>query len=144
VKKIILSILLATVLALSACAAQPPQAPTPSTRPTPEQPILEATTETAQLTPQNSAGLPPADIANDEGGPAVVIGNWNYTSYAVATQILEPVVELIDSSDLIRRSFKEFVPRSGQILGDLTSPIVQPRSHFALMCPSFLAEPAWT
>ncbi len=81
------------------------------------------------------APLSPADIANDEGGPAVVTGEWKYTAAAVATHYLEPVAMLKDVSRDIQRNYTEWVPRSGQIMGFLTRPLAPAPTAYQVNLP---------
>ena len=69
------------------------------------------------------SGLPPATITNDEGGPAVVTGEWNYTAATIAAHFQEPVAVLLDVSRQIQGNYKEWTPHSGQIMGTLTRPL---------------------
>lgn len=108
--------LIALIALLSACAA-PPSPPPPTAAPAP--------TEAAA----------PAAVANDAGGPTAVLGEWAYTSYAVPSHFLEPVVALMDVSREIQGNFSERVPRSGQVLGTLTSPMAQPPVNYQVDLP---------
>jgi C-terminal processing protease CtpA/Prc len=128
---------LIALLVLTACATAP--APTPTPVP-PTVAAAEPTTVTEptalpEPTAAPAAALPPAEIANDEGGPTVVLGEWNYTSYAVATHFVEPVVALIDSSSAIRGDYSEWVPRSGQVLGTLITPLSPPPAGYQVDLP---------
>lgn len=79
--------------------------------------------------------LPPAEIANDEGGPTVATGAWNYTAAAVATHYLEPVAVLMDMSRDIQRNYTEWTPRSGQIMGALTRPLAPAPTAYQVSLP---------
>lgn len=81
------------------------------------------------------APLPPAPIANDEGGPTVATGEWAYTAAAVATHYLEPVAMLKDMSREIQRNFTEWTPRSGQIMGALTRPLTPAPTAYRVNLP---------
>ncbi len=96
-------------------------------------PLGEA--EMAEAAAQASSGLPPAEIANDEGGPAFVSGQWNYTSYAVPTHFLEPVVALMDLSRQVQGNYEERVPRTGQIMGTLTGPLAPSPASYRVDVP---------
>lgn len=78
--------------------------------------------------------LPPADIAVDEGGADVVTGEWNYSSYAIASHFLEPVVALMNYGPQLLGGGGS-VPRSEQFLGLLTSPIAPSPSTFRVNVP---------
>ncbi len=79
--------------------------------------------------------MPAADIANDEGGPVVVTGEWAYTAAAIATHYLEPVAMLKDISGDIQRNYTEWVPRSGQIMGFLTRPLAPAPTAYQVNLP---------
>lgn len=83
------------------------------------------------------AGVPllPADIAVDEGGPALATGEWAYTAAAVATHYLEPVAMLQDVSRDIQRIYTEWAPRSGQIMGFLTRPLAPAPTAYQVYLP---------
>ena len=71
----------------------------------------------------DGATLPPADIANDEGGPAVITGEFDYTSYVVPRYLNQSVIGLLDASSVIEIDYREFVSPERQILGIVTSPV---------------------
>ncbi len=124
-RRLIVSLLV--LLALLAACSTPTPPPPPSATPA-------ATSEpTASAAPVGQ--FPPATIANDEGGPTVVLGEWNYTNYAVASHFLEPVVALMDVSSAILANYREWAPRSGQILGRLLAPITSPPVGYQIDLP---------
>ncbi len=131
-------------LALSACASQlpapqpPAPAQTPAKVPTAVPAQATAAAPTAAPTPEQSlpdSGLSPANIANDEGGPATATGEWNYTAAAVATHYLEPVAVLMDMSGPIQRDYTQWAPRSGQIMGSLTRPLAPAPTAYRVDLP---------
>lgn len=81
------------------------------------------------------ADLPPAEIVNDEGGPAAVTGEWRYTAANVGAHFKEPVAVLMDVSRQVRGKFDEWVPRSGQIIGTLTRPVAPSPTAFRVEAP---------
>ena len=81
------------------------------------------------------AGKPAATIARDEGGPVRVTGRMSYTAPAIETHIKEPVVALLDFSRPIQGNYREYVPRSGQVLGTLTSPLAPSPASFRVDLP---------
>lgn len=123
---------LIAILILAACAQAP--APPPTAAPTTAA-VEPTAVPTAAPTAAPAAAFPPAEIANDEGGPTVVLGEWNYTSYAVATHFVEPMVALLDVSDAIRQSYTEWVPRSGQVLGTLMTSLSPPPAGYQVDLP---------
>lgn len=117
------TLLLIGMLLLAACAQPPTPAP-PTAPPTPVAAAPATPSKpTAEPEPTPPSGLPAAEIINEEGGPGFVTGEWAYTSYAVAGAYQEPVAALLDASRLVQGNHSEWVPRSGQILGTLTSPL---------------------
>jgi len=76
-----------------------------------------------------------AVIANNKSGPVIVTGQWNYKNFIIATQFLEPVVVLLDVSRMIQGNFTDFVPRTGQIIGQITSPFSSPPVKYQVMVP---------
>ncbi len=80
---------------------------------------------------QNSSAV----IANNESGPVLVTGQWNYKNFIITTQYLEPVVVLLDVSRMIQGNYIDFVPRTGQIIGQLTSPFSSPPVNYQVMVP---------
>lgn len=124
---IMLTLIIAALL-LAGCNSQPQPAPETTAPPTALQPTTtEPTTETAaeptQGQPTVDTGIPPAEIANDEGGPEIITGEWNYTSSLVATHYQEPVVALVNISPYVQGNWTEWVPMDQQVLGRLTSPM---------------------
>ncbi|MEZ4769616.1 MAG: serine hydrolase [Caldilineales bacterium] len=79
--------------------------------------------------------LPAAEIAVDEGGPAVATGEWAYTAAAVARHYLEPVAMLLDMSGPIQRNYTEWAPRSGQIIGVFTRPLAPAPTAYQVNLP---------
>ncbi|MEZ4640520.1 MAG: S41 family peptidase, partial [Caldilineaceae bacterium] len=78
--------------------------------------------------------LPPADIAADEGGAQIVTGEWSYSNFAVASVIQEPVVALLDIGPRLQGDYN-FIPRTSQILGLLTSPMTPSPATYQVMIP---------
>lgn len=114
---------------LAACAQS---APAPTAAPSTPAAVVEPT---AASTPAPASGLTPATISNDEGGPTVVLGEWSYSSYLVPKLFQEPVVALMDVSRQIQKNYTDWVPRSGQILGMLTSPLSPPPVSYQVDLP---------
>ena len=85
------------------------------------------------------SSLPPADITNEEGGPAVVTGEWSYSSFVISSHFPEPTVALMDVSRSIQRDFTEFVPRTAQIIGTLTSPMSPSPAKYRVDVPTIPA-----
>ncbi|MCB9118312.1 MAG: META domain-containing protein [Caldilineaceae bacterium] len=81
------------------------------------------------------AALPPAEIANDEGGPEVVTGEWNYSSALVLTHFEEPSVVLANVSPYVLGDWSDWTPESGQILGRLTRPEAPSPATYAVRVP---------
>ena len=105
--------------------------PTYTTEPT-DEPIGSA------LAPADASALPPADIANNEGGAEIITGEWSYTSYTVASHYEEPVVALLNISKYVAGDYSAWVPRTSQILGTLTSPLAPPPVTYRIPVPVHL------
>ena len=82
-----------------------------------------------------SSGLPLAEIGNDEGGAAFVTGEMAYTSWYVSEYVKSPVVALMDLSSQIQGNYSEFIPRSGQVVGRLTSPFGPSPTSYRINLP---------
>ena len=124
-KKHILLILTLLSMLISACST-----PTPTAQPTLPPVPTEATSQVV-----SESGLPPAAISIDEGGPAMVTGEWAYTSAYVARHFTEPVVILLNMSRQIQGNYTEWVPRSGEIMGTLTQPLAPSPSAYEVTVP---------
>lgn len=128
-----------------------PEAPEPTVAPTEmptEEPTAEPTAEPAddsesEPTPETAeieaespdSAFPPAEIANDQGGPEVIVGALEYASYAVAEYFQQSIVGLMDATYLIEGNFSEFVPPEDQILGTMTSPITPSPASYRVLLP---------
>ncbi len=97
----------------------------------------ETTADASEASEGALAGipLPPADIAVDEGGPALATGEWAYTAAAVARHYLEPVAMLLDMSGPIQRDYTGWAPRSGQIIGVFTRPLAPAPTAYQVNLP---------
>ena len=74
-------------------------------------------------TSQGTDGQAAAKIKNDEGGPAVIVGEAAYANSEIVITGQEPVVALVDMSAEVQRDFATFAPIEGQIIGYLTAPL---------------------
>ena len=89
----------------------------------------------AGASPTQAGAKSAVTITRDEGGPVRVTGRMSYTTPAIETHFKEPVVALLDFSRSIQGNYREFVPRSGQILGTLTSPLSPSPASFRVDLP---------
>ena len=121
-KKAVFTLILLLAVALSACGTQADQATAVSTEVPMEEPTLE---------PE----FPPAPITNDEGGPVLVAGEWNYTSGYVGRHFTEPVAILIDVSRRVQADFTEWVSPDGQVMGVLTRPLAPAPTAYEVELP---------
>jgi C-terminal processing protease CtpA/Prc len=142
VKTILLSLCVLAMLLTACRSAAPTAAPVAQPTDTIAAPAAasldtsepEPTAETVTVQADDS-GLTSAAIANDEGGAQIVTGEWSYTSYAIATHIIEPVANLVDVSRIVQRNFTEYAPRTAQNLGTLTSPMGSPPVSYQINLP---------
>ena len=93
--------------------------------------VISGLTAGAVFAGQNSHAV----MADNEGGPILVTGQWNYKNFIIPTQYLEPVVILMDVSRPIQGNYTDFVPRTGQIIGQLTSSFSSPPVDYQVMVP---------
>ena len=117
-----LILLITTVLLLSACAEGSPTIDAQAVQPV----------ETEEV---SISQFPPAPIANDEGGPVLVAGEWNYTSGYVGRHFTEPVAILIDVSRRVQADFTEWVSPDGQVMGVLTRPLAPAPTAYEVELP---------
>ena len=65
--------------------------------------------------------FPPAEITNDEGGPAYITGEVAYTYPFFTAGVAEPIVILEDQAGFVDRDRNFIFPIESQVLGQLTS-----------------------
>lgn len=97
-------------------------------------PVVPKSEVTAEVDKSKSS-FEPAIIVNDEGGPVLITGEWNYASFLVTQHFPEPVVALMDVSAYIQGNHNEWVPRTSQVLGTLTSPISPSPASYQVVIP---------
>lgn len=142
-KKILILVLL--VFVVVACGKQtPPMSATPTLEPTEQpdgveptavEPTQERLSEPEPVEQSSGSDFPLAPITNDEGGPVVVTGEWDYTSAYVGRHYTEPVAVLLNMSHKVQGNYKEWVPRSGQIMGFLTRPLAPSPTAYEVNIP---------
>ena len=120
IQNMFLNLLLVSML-VSACSSAEPSVPLTTQATNTEVIATGQPEEPAPAEVVSSSGLEPAAIANDEGGPAVITGEWSYSGATVLAHFQEPVPMLINFSRRIQGNYSEFVPRIEQFLGTLTS-----------------------
>ena len=104
------------MLALSGCGC--PNLQPPGTRPAPTEIPVSAPTQEPAVTaaaPEPTAeaaasGLPPAAIANDEGGPKRLLGTFEYTDFAIPVTLRDPAPALLDMVNVVRGNSTQFAP----------------------------------
>lgn len=64
---------------------------------------------------------PPAEIVNDEGGPASVTGEVTYTNGFFTAGVAEPLVILEDQAGFVDRDRGFLMPEESQVIGKITS-----------------------
>ncbi len=81
------------------------------------------------------ADIPPADIANDEGGPVIVTGEMNYTNPFVALGVAQPLIVLEDQAGFVDRDEGFLFPKSSQVLGQIVGDFFSPPFTYTLSLP---------
>lgn len=87
------------------------------------------------LAPSDARAQARTGPARDAQGPLSIAGSWDYANFGIADVYEEPSVLLMDASRLIQRNFRDFVPRSQQILGRMTSPLAPPPAKLEVDLP---------
>ncbi|MEZ4864289.1 MAG: S41 family peptidase [Caldilineaceae bacterium] len=83
-----------------------------------------------------AADLPPATIANDEGGPIVVTGEASSANFAFMPELYpNPTVLLMDVTNTLAGEPEKYVADTGQILGVFTKPLFPPPGEFRINLP---------
>ncbi|NTU81176.1 MAG: hypothetical protein HGA45_17640 [Chloroflexales bacterium] len=119
-------------LLLSACASNsPPATPTPAAPAS----TPAAVAPTAAPTVASASGLTSATIANDEGGPVAVAGQFSYTNAQIAEIYALPTPLLFNVSRELVGDFSTFTATTGQILGAMTSPLVPSPASYRVGLP---------
>jgi C-terminal processing protease CtpA/Prc len=78
---------------------------------------------------------PPAEIVNDEGGPALITGSMGYTDPLFAEGISQPIVILEDQTGFVTRNRSYEFPLSSQVLGRFTTDFFSPPVRYVLNLP---------
>jgi C-terminal processing protease CtpA/Prc len=65
--------------------------------------------------------LPPAKIANDEGGPVSITGSVTYTNLTFTIGVAEPLIILEDQAGFVDRNRGFLMPEESQVIGQITS-----------------------
>ena len=86
-------------------------------------------------TSQGTDGQAAAKIKNDEGGPAVIVGEAAYANNEITITGQEPVAALVDMSAEVQRDFATFAPIGGQIIGYLTAPLSPSPTRYKVPLP---------
>jgi len=137
----LLIILLVGMLVLSSCSKANASAtvtdlpPTAAAVQTAEVEEPAATVAAPEPTQASASGLPPANIVNDEGGPARLVGSLDYKDFSIPTMLKDPAPALLDMVNVVRNNRTEFAPINSQILGFMTAPIVPPPLKYAFDLP---------
>ncbi|MEZ4707570.1 MAG: S41 family peptidase [Caldilineaceae bacterium] len=83
-----------------------------------------------------ATSLPAADIANDEGGPIVVVGEASSANFAFLPELYpNPTVLLMDVTNMLAGEPERFVAETGQILGVFTKPLFPLPGEFRINLP---------
>jgi len=79
--------------------------------------------------------IPPAQIANDDGGPQVIRGTVSYTNPFFTAGISDPVVILEDQTGFVTRDRGYLFPVESQVLGQITSDFFTSPFSYSLTLP---------
>lgn len=79
--------------------------------------------------------IPAAEIQNDEGGPAIVEGEMNYTNPENMQTVAQPLIVLEDQAGFIDRNRGFLLPPESQILGVITGDFFSPPFTWTLSLP---------
>jgi C-terminal processing protease CtpA/Prc len=79
--------------------------------------------------------LPPAEIANDEGGPVVINGEVEYTNVFFVEGVAQPLVILEDQAGFVDRDRSFIMPVESQVLGQITSDFYTSPFSFSISLP---------
>lgn len=91
---------------------------------------------TAAAQSQSDDNLPPATIANDEGGPIVVTGEASSQNFAFLPDLYpNPTALLIDVTNIFTGAPETYVAETGQILGVFTQPLFPGPGQFRINLP---------
>jgi C-terminal processing protease CtpA/Prc len=78
---------------------------------------------------------PPAEIANDEGGVAVVQGLMDYTNLFFTSGVAQPIVIMEDQAGFVNRDDSFIFPPASQVLGNFTSDYYEPPVSYNINLP---------
>jgi len=80
--------------------------------------------------------IPPAEIQNDEGGPAVVTGVMDYTNPETFSTVAQPLIVLEDQAGFVDRNRGFVLPPESQVLGVITGDFFSPPFTWTLSLPA--------
>jgi hypothetical protein len=78
---------------------------------------------------------PPADIADDEGGPVVITGDVTYTNPFFTLGVAAPMIILEDQAGFVDRNEGFIFPPESQTIGQITSDFFESPSSYSLSLP---------
>ena len=79
--------------------------------------------------------LPPAEIVNDEGGPAIISGTLTYSNLLFTTGVSEPLIILESEAGFVDRNLHAVLPIESQVLGQITSDFYTSPVNYTLSLP---------
>ena len=124
-RRIIVTITTALVLAALACGplSTSPLAGSSTSAPTvdPNAPPTPRPTAEGERGVVGGADMPDATIQNDEGGPALITGEVNYTNPFFTLGVTEPLIILEDQGGFVDRNLDFVIPVESQTLAQITS-----------------------
>lgn len=79
--------------------------------------------------------LPPAEIVNDEGGPAIISGALTYSNLLFTVGVSEPLIILESEANFVDRNLHGDLPIESQVLGQITSDFYTSPVNYTLSLP---------
>ncbi len=108
----------------------------PTFSPSTDQPTVQPTGASQGIVlPGGDSEIPPAVIANDEGGPVVIRGEVPYTNPFFTQGIGQPVIILEDQAGFVDRNRGYIMPVESQTLGQITSDFFTSPFTYSLALP---------
>ena len=76
-----------------------------------------------------------ANVINDEGGPILITGTLTYTNPLFTNGVAQPLIILEDQTGFVDRNENYIIPKSSQVLGQITSDFFESPVDYSLSLP---------
>lgn len=103
--------------------------------PTPQPPPVGTPIPPATATQIPQPAVVPAQVINEEGGPAVITGSVSYSDPRFASRVSQPVIILEDQAGFVDRNEFFLMPVESQTLAQITSDIFVSPFTYSLTLP---------